>query len=345
MVTFRFYLVSVVGFFLALAVGVVVGSVLDDGISKGLQERLDRVESNLDETGQVIDEKNERLSEQDRFAAAVAPFAVEHRLEDTSSLVVAEPGLPAEAVEAAAGELRNAGSSVQGVVWLEEAWALEDPDDLARFEQIAGESGVDPGQLRAGVLGGVLAAYAVAPEEGSGAEGEEAESSSAGEGAEGSDETQNPEEPSDPGEPLDFFSSPILTRLQEEGFLRLVQLGGGEAVQGGSQPLVVAVTGTDSRLPEPGVAATEVASAAGALRIPSVLAGVHDRRTADSDRGSLLPAASDTGGAPYSTVDDLELVAGRVATVLALEQGREGVVGRYGYGPDVDGVLPSWPGK
>ena len=48
---------------------------------------------------------------------------------------------------------------------------------------------------------------------------------------------------------------------------------------------------------------------------------------------------------PFSTVDDLEMVAGRVATVLALAQIREGVVGRYGYGDGVDGVLPPWQGR
>ena len=60
MVTFRFYLVSTVAFFLAMAVGVVVGSVLDEGLVTSLENRLDTVEANLDETAALIDDKRAR---------------------------------------------------------------------------------------------------------------------------------------------------------------------------------------------------------------------------------------------------------------------------------------------
>lgn len=330
MVTFRFYLVSVVAFFLALAVGVVLGSVLDEGISRGLQERLDRVEGNLDDTVALIDEKNQEIADLREFARSVAPFAGEDRLTETSSLVVAEPGIANQSVEDLVGSLRAAGSSVEGIVWLETSWSLEDEQARRRFEEIAGEGGRTVEQLQTDVINGILA-EARSAEPGTG-------ESTAGEGSADAPAAGGS------GEPVAFFDSPLLSELQEAGFVRLVPLGGGEVVPPGTSANVVAVTGTASRLEAPGSAAADVAEAAGALQLPAVLAEVH-QPDADEERGELVMRAAEVASSPFSTVDDLDLVAGRVATVLALEQGREGVVGRYGYGPGADGVLPPWPGQ
>ena len=77
MVTFRFYVVSTVAFFLALAVGVVVGSVLDGQIADSLRDRLDGVEQSLDDTVDSIDAKNAELELQERYMADSAPFSVQ----------------------------------------------------------------------------------------------------------------------------------------------------------------------------------------------------------------------------------------------------------------------------
>ena len=81
MVTFRFYVVSTVAFFLALAVGVLVGSVLDGRIADGLQDRLDGVEASLDETVAAMDAKNVQIDELERYIEASAPFAVQGELD------------------------------------------------------------------------------------------------------------------------------------------------------------------------------------------------------------------------------------------------------------------------
>jgi hypothetical protein len=41
-----------------------------------------------------------------------------------------------------------------------------------------------------------------------------------------------------------------------------------------------------------------------------------------------------------STLDDVELVQGRVAAVLTLEQLENGAVGHYGYGRGADSPVP-----
>ena len=135
----------------------VVGSVLDEGISRGLQERLDRVEGNLDDTVALIDEKNEEIEDLREFSRSVAPFAGEDRLTGTTTLVVAEPGIANQAVEDTVGSLRAAGSSVEGIVWIEASWSLEDEEGRRRFEEIAGESGRTVQQLQSDVIDGILA--------------------------------------------------------------------------------------------------------------------------------------------------------------------------------------------
>jgi hypothetical protein len=45
-----------------------------------------------------------------------------------------------------------------------------------------------------------------------------------------------------------------------------------------------------------------------------------------------------------STVDDVDLVQGRVSVVLAIADAGESKVGHYGYGKGADRALPSWAG-
>lgn len=355
MVTFRFYLVSVVAFFLALAVGVVVGSVLDEGISRGLQERLDRVERNLDETGAVIDSKNQRIEQLEDFARSVAPFAVENRMPDTSTLVLVEPGIPNEPVEDTVARLREAGSFVEGIVWFEASWSLEDDGDRRRFAEIVGGDSSSVEGLHEAAIRSILGRAAGESTSG----GDQTPTTTAGDEPGDSDATSGggqgggseSKAPSGTGtapkvsEPVDYFASEVLGRLQDAGFVRVVPLGDSEMQPVGSQPALVAVTGTASRLEVPGSAAVGAAETAGRLAIPAVLAEVYDQQETKDPRGQLSTRAAELLDVPFSTVDDLEMVAGRVATVLALAQVRDGVVGRYGYGDGVDGVLPPWQGR
>jgi hypothetical protein len=60
------------------------------------------------------------------------------------------------------------------------------------------------------------------------------------------------------------------------------------------------------------------------------------------DRGASVAAirADETLAAVVSTVDDLELVQGQVAGVIALQQLGTGVVGHYGYGDGATAPMP-----
>lgn len=349
MVTFRFYVVSTVAFFLALAVGVLVGSVLDGRIADGLQDRLERVETSLDETVAAIDQKNVEIDQLERYIEASAPYAVEGRLEATSTVVVAEPGLDASSVEDLVRRLREAGSRVEGIVWLESRWELSDEQDLAAAAELVGIDSDDPVEVRAALWDLLLA-----PEE--------------AEPAPISTTTTTGEVPAGDQPPgavpttavpsmavptttaVDVVTAPLfdrvpLSELAQAGLVRL-QRTDGETEAPGGDLLMVAATGAASSLTDPGAATTELVRRSSAAGVASVLAelAVLPEDGSEPERGRLVTEALETGPATFSTVDDLELIAGRVAVVLALAELREGNVGRYGFGPDVDGVLPPWPG-
>ena len=65
------------------------------------------------------------------------------------------------------------------------------------------------------------------------------------------------------------------------------------------------------------------------------------------ERGAAVaPVRTNDGlSALVTTVDDLDLVAGRVATVIALQDLERGVVGHYGYGDGATSSLPPPPGE
>ena len=343
MVTFRFYLVSIVAFFLALAVGVVVGSVLDEGISTSLQDRLEGVEQNLNDTVASIDDKNREIDALQQYAEASVPFAVQDRLTGTSTVLVAEPGLEAAPVEDLVLRLRQAGSHVSGIVFLDDRWSLTEEGDRSRFAAIVDRAGQSVDQLHRSAWDELLSANLPGSSDPATTEPD------ATVAPDGSTATTVPATtvPADPGAAVAVFEDTVLTRLEDEGFLRLVRVDGEDPL-GGAELLVVAVTGTGSTLAESGSAATELATQSAALAFPTVLSEIYvDDSVDDEDppeRGTIVRSATEDAAVRFSTVDDLDLVAGRVASVLALADLRNGLVGRFGYGPEVDGVLPRWSG-
>jgi hypothetical protein len=344
MVTFRFYLVSIVAFFLALAVGVVVGSVLDGRIADGLQDRLDRVETSLDETVAAMDAKNVEIERLESALSASAPFAVEARLDGASALVVAETGVDDEAVVDLVVRLRQGGASVPGIVWLEPRWDLTDDEDLAAAGALAGAEGESPAAVHAALWRLVLA-------EGGADEPASDETTTttttvlAAPGPPGT-----PEDPASttttlaPAPAIEWrFDEGALAELADAGLVRLQEVDGDQGVPG-ERAVVAAVTGTASTLREPGLAAAELARLASGADVASVLAEVTEtpEGVATERRGTLSTQAFQSGSVRFATVDHLELLAGRVATVLALAELADGAPGRYGYGDDVDGVMPRW---
>ena len=341
MVTFRFYLVSIVAFFLALAVGVVLGSVLDGGISDSLKDRLARVEANLNDTVASIDEKSAEIKDLQEYVDASAPFAVEGQLPETTAVVVIEPGIELGPVQDLVLRLRQSGASVAGILALEPSWNLKDKADREQLAQIAESADVSVAQLQGAVWSLILRP----------AEAESANASSSTTTttlAAGQDPGSTvPVTTSVPAPSLDISNNAVLKQLQEAGFVKLLNVDGTDGA-GGQRLSLVVVTGTTSSLEKPGSAAGELVEAASALKIPTVLAELFvpapPEQENPAQRGDILRSAVAGREVTISTVNDLDLVAGRVAAVLAAADLQKGTSGNFGYGPGVDGVLPQWLG-
>ena len=139
MISFRFHVVSITAVFLAIAIGVVVGTTYVDGaVVDGLRNRIDTVEENLDDRKAENDRLEAELEQADAYIDASADFAVTDRLTDVPVLVVAARGVD-EAAAARMGTLaRVAGAVSPGIVWLESSWELESEDDRAALASIIG---------------------------------------------------------------------------------------------------------------------------------------------------------------------------------------------------------------
>ncbi|MDZ7733507.1 MAG: copper transporter [Acidimicrobiia bacterium] len=306
MVTFRFYVVSTVALFLALAIGVVVGSALDEQIVDSMQDRIDRVEDNLDETVSSIDEKNQEIEDLERYGTASAPYAVDGRLVDTEVLLVAEEGVDAQPVEDLVTRIRQASGEVVGIVWLQPAFGLED-DERAEALATALDLRTDSDRRLQAAAARRLVDDLVALRPPA-LDGESPTTSTTAAPTTTTAPTTTIGPPTTDGAPSDVFGLPSVVALEEAGFVRLQRIEG-QANVDVSQLAFVGVTGATSELADPGDPLFELAATAAASGLASVVADVHEAGDDDPERGTVL--ADIPGDATVSTVDDLERLAGR----------------------------------
>jgi len=107
---------------------------------------------------------------------------------------------------------------------------------------------------------------------------------------------------------------------------------------------VLLITGDDSHFVGSGLTAAFVHSLVRA-KVPTAVGAVYDGGNDAADapqRGAVLAPVLDdqTLSRAVSTIDDLDMVQGRVASVLALELIGSGNIGHYGYGSDASAPLP-----
>ena len=139
------------------------------------------------------------------------------------------------------------------------------------------------------------------------------------------------------------MSLPMLKALAEAGFVEVEPVEDGTEVGGvGGELLVVVVNSSSSPLGDSGLGGVEIVNAAAGAGLGVVAAESYDPSGAQPERATTLRPLREASPEGVSTVDDLDLVAGRVGTVLALADLLSDRTGHYGYGPGVDRVLPEW---
>ncbi len=131
MIDLRYHIISIVAVFLALALGILLGSSVVSGpLEARLQDDLRRAREARQSAERQRDEvasRNDALSE--RLSGEAGAWAVQNRLADRSFLLVSDaPELPDWSDEVTT-PLTNAGATEAGRLLFTERWALEDDSD------------------------------------------------------------------------------------------------------------------------------------------------------------------------------------------------------------------------
>jgi Copper transport outer membrane protein, MctB len=300
-ISFRYHLVSLIGVFLALALGVVIGTTAVNGAVVG---DLRRQVKDLKASSANASTQNKSLQAQASNANILAKsFGSEiagQALAKTNVVIVTAPGASSSVADALATEVASTGGRVTARVQL--AQSFSDPNRAADIRSLA-TSGAHPVGLQlpttddAGLLAGSLLGYVLL-----------------GHG-QGTDLTQV----------IAGFST-----------LNMVTTSGGNVTSGkiillvttGSRPADDAATRMLSNF------ATQISLTGG----PVVVIG--DAASATKGGLIAQLRASSSSGRSLSTVDDGDDALGQMTAMLVAKETMAGRAGDFGTGPGVDALLP-----
>ena len=315
MINFRFHLVSLVAVFLALALGVVMGStVIDRAIVDRLSSQIDSVKKRADAERAENRALRDQMKGLENFIAQSQPQVTGRRLNQVPVTLVAVRGVPAEDVRAATDILKASGALVPGVLWIEDAMSASDPAARTKLVQAMGDTGLatdDLRQVALEALGHRLAAGARV-------------ATAATPALSGVD---------------------TLVSLNEAGLVSFDTLGGGSVSldswpSAGTRMLLI--DGSQAH-PAPGTISLPVLRAAAAAGGRLALAEVFRPTATLKARGAVVRGVREDAALSrvISTVDDLDDLRGQVALTLAVQELGTGRAGHYGEGPGATTQLPT----
>lgn len=309
MLTFRYHLVTIVAVFLALAIGIVVGSTfVGPSVVESLRNQVEDVSRTLDERKAANDRLTAENDHLDDSLVAAAPWAADSRLDGRSVLVVADRGVNEGLLDDTDELLQQAGATTPGTLWIDPSFGLENTDEQAALAEALGvtDAGTDAATLQRQAFKRLLRDLST----GAAPDGTTAALIDAG-----------------------FFSfSPV-----GEGATQLSDLAD-------DQFQVLLVSGTESDLPSTAHLAVmaDVLVERGQAGVLAEEFRPHEGGPSQGDLVALVREDAERAAA-ISTVDDLASSSGPLAVVLAEADASRGVVGHYGVGPGAQGPLPEWP--
>lgn len=335
MINLRYHIVSITAVFLALGIGLTLGSSFLDRVTVDtLKDRLNSVQGRVDATDRengLLKSEVGSLESRDRlFSAALPDRLLAGYLTDVPVLVIATKGTSDELVAATVGALATAGAQVAGTWWLTDSWALDSESQVRDLESALAVTTTDPDRLRriaAIQLSDLLTAA-----------------------------SQPPAAPTDPAIPAPApappVEPPLLAALKNGGFVDYTAAPGGSApvlLPAASVRYVVvsnAVPGSGPHRLAVGLleqmvtdAIAPVVAAQGKVE----LSGSSETRTSEDERRTTFVGPLRNGELSrdrLSTIDDLDTAAGLAALVLAVEDLGIPVVGHYGSSSSSSRLLP-----
>ena len=140
MIDFRYHLVSIVAIFLALSLGLLLGSTqLQPYVQKGLQG-LSKAEQR--QIAALLGEKQQlqgQISSENQFALANAPSMLQNVLAGQRCVLVLAPGAAGSVTSGIAQELKTAGAAVTGQLQMQAAFFDTSAATSQKLAQVAGQ--------------------------------------------------------------------------------------------------------------------------------------------------------------------------------------------------------------
>jgi hypothetical protein len=310
MIDFRYHLISLIAVFLALGLGILMGSVvLDEQLVKRLENRVTGFADSNDELRRRVSDLDDRVDAFQSFTTEAEGRLLGGALVDKSVVVVEFEGTDGSVTDGVREAVETAGGRVVTTITLTDRLALTGAAERDQLALILRSSTGTNRALRIELAEELGARMASASLTGT--------SESSGSVA----ATQRLEE--------------LLEVLREEDYVA-VDNDTGEVVPPDS--VIALVAGNSDAAPfsvqDVGVTLSE------SLADRGLAVTVGEAST--SEWGVVASVRDDAEASnEVSTVDQAETVVGRIAIALALSQADEGITGHYGLGDGADSVIPS----
>lgn len=309
MIDFRYHLVSIVAVFLALAIGLLLGSTnqITEAGDKFLQSEVNTYKKTNQELRDTVARSEDLLKGENQFAQAVAPATLAQRLSHESVLFVMAPGAQESVRTGLDAAVRSAGGTVRGWISLTDKFLADDQvnmvDQLALSMKPANVT--FPEDAGAYDKAGTVLANLLVTKEASKA---------------GSAEVN---------------AGTVLDAFKDQGFLTV---GGNPGARATLAIVIAPKVESDKKVDDvDNKALVSVTAAFDNNNRGTIAAGP----PTSAGAGGLIGALRDSSVASIvSTVDTADSSTGQIVSVLALNVELTGKSGKYGIGSGVNGYLP-----
>lgn len=360
MINFRYHIVSLTAVFLALIIGILMGTtVVSRATVDGLKANLERAEAK----SAAVHRTNNRLShEVSQYADTDAKVdaaltenvlanAVQGALVDVPVLVVTTKSVDKDLLQSTIAALVASGASVQGTLVLDDRMVLNDADSarVRKALDLGPKADAQAAMIRQLAISLAEAALPGVPLGG-------VPSSASTTTAPPTTDTAPPGSPAGAEEPTTTVAEAgepdAVVALRQEGLITFRSVTG----TSDDDPALVTPNGPDAKgfryVMLPGVAPDPttaqvlsplVASLAQLGPVPQVAGNGPRTPTQPGFDAFLTPLLQRKGVKGHvSTVDDLVSFAGNVAMIHALVDAADGHFGSYGIGDTASSVMPVW---
>lgn len=302
MITFRYHIVSLVAVFLALAVGIVVGTTALNGpVTSDLRRQVNDLKATRTQLADQTKSLQGEVDSAGQFATAFSAQILANRLKGQSVLMVVLPGVSSDIQDGISTDLGAAGATISGKLVFTQAFT--DPSEQSSIVSMATDTSVRPYGLHlpvtsdAGLLGGALLAYAVT-------------------GA---------------GQATDIRT--VLT-----AFSSLHLISSDPTSITASKNVLVLTTGAQTSNTYAGQTGYDLVSALGTVGGKVTVAGDAGAASATGVIGLLRASTSKN---VVSSVDDADTAVGQISATLAMAHTVSGQVGQYGGQKGAQALFPT----